>query len=173
MAPPEQPQKKKQKFSTPLIRPRSYLSATNNPSAPAAAMDPVQSEVNGWLSMLPTEIENHRDSRGWLDEFALMSAMRVKFPIHCCVFKCTTSHYSHEADCENFFALVKSISDPNMFPSMLRTLSKVGANISLHKPSWDAVQQRYYQKYGKAVPEAGGLPTPNLDDGLDFDSDDY
>ena len=50
-------------------------------------MDPVQAEVNGWLSMLPTEIENHRDSRGWLDEFALMSAMRVKFPIHCCVFK--------------------------------------------------------------------------------------
>ena len=76
-------------------------------------------------------------------------------------------------DCENFFALVKSISDPNMFPSMLRTLSKIGANISLHKPSWDAVQQRYYQKYGKAVPEAGGLPTTNLDDGLDFDSDDY
>ena len=169
IAPPQQqPQKKKQKSSVPLFR--SHL--VNNSSAPAAAIDPVQAEVNGWLSMPATEIENHRDNRGWLDEFALMSAVRLKFPIHCCVFKRTTSHYAHEADCESFFALVKSISDPNMFPSMLRMLSKVRANISLHKPSWEAVQQRYYQKYGKAVPEAE-LPTTNLGDGLDSDLDDY
>ena len=73
----------------------------------------------------------------------------------------TTSHYAHEADCESFFSIVKAVSDPNMFPSMLRVLSKVGYNTKSYKPGWEQIQERYYKKIGNVV-----------DDSIDFVTND-
>ena len=132
----EPPNKKVAKVGTPLFRSHNIQnrSHSNQNANCTSSEDAVQSEIDQWAALSTVEIERHRDERGLLDEFALMSAMRLRFPIHCNVFMRTTSHYAHEADCESFFSIVKAVSDPNMFPSMLRVLSKVGYNTKSYKP---------------------------------------
>ena len=74
--------------------------------------------------------------------------MCSQFPLHHFVFAQTASHMCHEANCESFFSLVKKISDPNMFPTMLCNLSKIAA--SQWHPSTEDIQERYWKKFGKS-----------------------
>jgi hypothetical protein len=124
--------------------------------APAVPEDPVPVsdnavayEMQQWSELPRSVVDNFRDSQGILDEFALMSDQKSKFPIHCVVFERTAPHLASEADCETFFALTKGISDPNMFPSMLRALSKISANVKILKPGWEQILERYYEKFGR------------------------
>ncbi len=110
-------------------------------------------EMQQWEDLPRGVVDAVRDDLGLLDEFPLISEVKGQFSTHSMVVQRTASHLPHEADCETFFALSKSISDPNMFPSMLRALSKVAANIKVLKPGWEEILERYYAKYGRQAPE--------------------
>ena len=107
--------------SKPLFRSNSHTSnAMNNDVA-----DPATREVADWQTLSPAVVAKHtlvnQLAMGVVDEFALHSEMTLcsQFPLHHFVFAQTASHMCHEANCESFFSLVKQLSCPNMFPSML------------------------------------------------------
>jgi hypothetical protein len=51
-----------------------------------------------------------------LYEFAIMWALRERFPLHFIVFKQTACHLSHEVSVEQVFSRAGNLSDPNMDP---------------------------------------------------------
>lgn len=59
----------------------------------------------------------------------------------------TSCHLAHEGDSESFFSLAKTLTDPNMYASMLRALSKIAANEKVYKPTAEQVWHKYYAKY--------------------------
>ena len=44
------------------------------------------------------------DDKGLLNEFAMMYALRERFPLHYVVFRQTSSHLPHEANVEQVFS---------------------------------------------------------------------
>jgi DNA topoisomerase IA len=115
-------------------------------------------------------IAAHINTRGLVDEFALVSALKLTFPLHYIVFMQTSCHLAHEGDSESFFALSKHLTDPNMYASMLRALSKIAANQIVYKPTPDQVWAKYYEKYHPSDdPESCHESNPS--DSSDFDSD--
>jgi len=44
--------------------------------------DPVSAEVQAWAALPEAEVALHRNSLGLVDEFALMSRLKKKFPLH-------------------------------------------------------------------------------------------
>ena len=68
------------------------------------------------------------DDKGLLNEFAMMYALRERFPLHYVVFRQTSSHLPHEANVEQVFSRSGLLSDPNMQPEFLSALVRLGMN---------------------------------------------
>ena len=59
-----------------------------------------------------------------LNEFAMMWALKDRFPLHYIIFKQTACHIPHEANCEQLFSTAGLLSDPNMDPRYLSIQSR-------------------------------------------------
>ena len=59
------------------------------------------------------------------------------------------SHLSHEANTERLFSLAGNLSDSNgkMAPDRLAIWTSVGANLSVYKPTNEAVCNLYWEKF--------------------------
>jgi hypothetical protein len=51
-----------------------------------------------------------------INEFAMMWALKDRFPLHYIVFKQCASHIPHEANAEQLFSRAGLLSDPNIDP---------------------------------------------------------
>lgn len=60
------------------------------------------------------------------------------------------AHLAHEANTEQTFSLAGRISDPNMEPSYLGSLTSIASNRCVYKPHWKAILKLYRSKYTKA-----------------------
>ena len=109
--------------------------------------DPVNAEIQAWAALPEAEVALHRNSLGLLDEFALMSRLKKKFPLHYTVFRQSSSHLSHEGNVERVFSGAKTRADAKMRSSMLRLVTKTGANKNRYKPTVAAIWSRYQEKY--------------------------
>ena len=89
------------------------------------------------------------DANGLLNEFALMYDVRKTFPFHYDTFRQYASHVPHEGDSENTFSQAGNLSDPNMNPHNLATLTKIGAQAKVYMPPKDKILERYMLKYGR------------------------
>ena len=71
------------------------------------ADDPVSAEAQAcqWAALLEAEVALQRNSLGLVDEFALMSRLKKKFPLHHTAFRQCSSHLSHEGNVERVFSL--------------------------------------------------------------------
>ena len=99
-------------------------------------------------SALPeVEVALHRNSLDLVDEFALMSRLKKKFPLHHTVFRQSSSHLSHEGNVERVFSGAKARADAEMRSSMLRLITKTGVNKERYKPTVAAIWSRYQEKY--------------------------
>ena len=88
----------------------------------------------------------HRNSLGLVDEFALMSRLKKKFPLHHTVFRQSSSHLSHEGNVERVFSGAKARADAEMRSSMLRLITKTGVK-ERYKQTVAAIWSRYQEKY--------------------------
>ena len=66
-----------------------------------------------------------------------------------------SAHIPHEANSEQTFSRAGNLTDPNMNPHYLATMTRVGINKSTFKPPVEATQARYYAKFsvGGKLPE--------------------
>ena len=83
---------------------------------------------------------------GLLQEFAMMWALKDRFPLHYIVFKQTASHLPHEGNVEQLFSRSGNLTDPNhMDPHFLATLSLtiIGKNKSVCNPTKAAIKDKY------------------------------
>jgi hypothetical protein len=144
--------KKKQKTSHQTI---NLFASPENEGAPpsdgAASPgnvqdDAVTAEVEAWAALPQSDVDQHR-CNGLVDEFALMSRLKKRFPLHHTVFRQSSSLLCHEGNVEQVFSIAKHNSDPNMRPRMLRLLTKTGINKSKYKPTVAAIWKRYQEKY--------------------------
>ena len=115
-----------------------------SPPAPSAgeadeAPDSLEAELKVWADIAPGgEIcSKFTAPDGLLNEFAMMWALRERFPLHFTVFKQAASHLPHEANIEQFFSRAGNLSDPNQKPSHLAALVSAGANRGAFCP-WSA-----------------------------------
>ena len=116
--------------------------------------DPVNAEIQAWAALPEAEVALHRNSLGLLDEFALMSRLKKKFPLHYTVFRQSPSHLSHEGNAERVFfgAKISVMVDAKMRSSVSRLATKIGVNKKRFKPTVAAIWARYQEKHK-------GLPT--------------
>ena len=77
---------------------------------------PVTDEIELWERLSPDSFSEFVDAGALLNEFAMMWALRERFPLHFIVFKQTACHLSHEANVEQVFSRAGNLSDPNMDP---------------------------------------------------------
>ena len=84
-----------------------------------------------------------------INEFAMMWALKDRFPLHYIVFKQCASHIKHEANAEQLFsrAGLLSLSDPNIDPHFLAQLTTIGKNKAAFKPTVKAILDKYYAKH--------------------------
>ena len=87
------------------------------------------------------------DDKGLLNEFAMMYALRERFPLHYVVFRQTSSHLPHEANVEQVFSRAGLLSDPNLDPAYLAILVKVGFNKKAYQPSVKVIMDKYYEMF--------------------------
>ena len=111
--------------------------------------DPVFNEVTQWKNLDRNLINKHKDKDGLVNEFALLYEVRLSFPLHYILFRQTASHIAHEANSERLFSLSGRLADPNMDPKELGIFAKLASNASVYKPSYDAILQRYMDKFSK------------------------
>jgi hypothetical protein len=109
--------------------------------------DPVSAEVQAWAALPEAEVALHRNSLGLVDEFALMSRLKKKFPLHHTVSRQSSSHLSHEGNVERVFSGAKARANAEMRSSMLRLITKTGVNKERYKPTVAAIWSRYQEKY--------------------------
>ena len=109
--------------------------------------DPVSAEVQAWASLLQAEVALYRNSLGLVDEFALISRLKRKFPLYHIVFRQSSSHLSHEGDVERVFSGAKARANAEMLSSMLRLITKIGMNKERYKPTVATIWSRYQEKY--------------------------
>ena len=67
------------------------------------AGDQVNAEAQAWAALPEAEVALHRNGLGLVVEFALMSRLKKKFPLHYIVFRQSPSHLSHEGSVERVF----------------------------------------------------------------------
>jgi hypothetical protein len=84
-----------------------------------------------------------------LNEFAMMYSIRDSFPLHYTIFKQYASHLPHEANVEQLFSRSGNLSDPNIDPDFLATLTSISANKKVYKPTVSEIKDMY------AVPRQG------------------
>ena len=75
-----------------------------------------------------------------------MSRLKKKFPLHCTVFRQSSSHLSHEGNVERVFSRAKTRADAKMRSSMLRLVTKAGVNKNRYKPTVAAIWSRYQEQ---------------------------
>jgi len=109
--------------------------------------DPVADEVARWASLEKASYQAFYDDKGLLNEFAMMWALRERFPLHFVLFKQTACHIPHEANVERLFSRAGNLSDPNMDTHFLATLTRIGFNKFTYKPSWETIKAAYFAKY--------------------------
>lgn len=125
------------------------------PDSPATAhepnndttVDPVLDELRRWDGMGIKEYEKFIGDDGLLNEFAMMWALRKSFPLHYILFKQTACHLPHEANVEQIFSRAGLLSDPNLDPDHLVTLTKIGFNKFACNPSVKAIKDKYYELF--------------------------
>ena len=71
-------------------------------------------EAKRWESLAQEHYQPFIGEDGLLNEFAMMWALRERFPLHLIVFKQTACGVPHEGGVENLFSRAGLLSDPNM-----------------------------------------------------------
>ena len=77
----------------------------------------------------------------------MMWALRERFPLHLIVLKQTACHLPHEANVEMLFSRAGLLTDPNMDPHFLATLTSIAANKTACKLLWERVKAKYFEKF--------------------------
>ena len=133
-----------------LFRNRSPTVAQQQPQA-SEEFDAVTDEVQRWAAIEQSAIDEHTDSDGLVNEFALVYKLRTSFPLHFTVFKQVSSHLCHEANTEQLFSVAGNLSDDNgkMNPFSLSVWTSIAANSSVFKPTTEAILKRYMSKFSK------------------------
>ena len=78
--------------------------------------DRVTDEVARWAGMGVEEYEKFTTEDGLLNEFAMMWALRNKFPLHYVIFQQTACHLPHEANVEQIFSRAWAAGRPQPQP---------------------------------------------------------
>ena len=83
-----------------------------------------------WERLSQDSFSEFVDAGALLNEFAMMWALRERFPLHFIVFKQTACHLSREANVEQVrvFSRAGKLSDPNVDPEFLAHLVMVLIN---------------------------------------------
>ena len=90
------------------------------------------------------EYEKFTTEDGLLNEFAMMWALRNKFPLHYVLFKQTACHLPREANVEQIFSRAGLLADPNLNPAHLAVLVRIGFNKKAFEPAVAAIKEKYY-----------------------------
>jgi hypothetical protein len=137
------------------------------------ALDTVADEVRYWQDLSTALIKRHTCSEtSLLNEFALVSEIRLKVPLHYFVFREVSAHLCHEGNSEQLFSISKGLADPNTNPSFLRVMTKICANKKIYKPSHKRVWDRYQEKYkGLRTYHLSETDSSGEDSSSDSDSD--
>ena len=104
-------------------------------------------EVARWAALEKAAYAALYDDKGLLNEFAMMWALRARFPLHYIVFRQTTSHLPHEGNVEQLFSRSGLLTDPNMDPHFLANLTRISVNKSIYKPPLEAIKDAYYTRF--------------------------
>lgn len=108
----------------------------------------VDEEVQYWEDLSDALIKRHTCAEtSLLNEFAMVSEVKTKAPLHYCLFRQVSSHLAHEGDTEQLFSISKGLADPNTHPSFLRILTKISSNKKIYKPSHTRIWDRYQAKF--------------------------
>ena len=159
------PRKKQKSISPSLFRGASLVEGAPAARTPSDGFDPVTDEVERWERLDPDLYSEFIDAGGLLNEFAMMWALRERFPLHFVVFKQTACHLPHEANVEMVFSRAGNLSDPNMDPEFLTHLVMVLINKKSYKPSIDAIKDKYFELFrgqggeGQEADEGGASPS--------------
>ena len=102
----------------------------------------VNEEIERWDHLSRDVYSPFIDEDGLLNEFALMWALRERFPLHFIVFKRTACYLPHEANCEQVFSRAGNLSDPNMDPKFLAFLTLVAVNKKAFMPTAAAIKDK-------------------------------
>ena len=139
-------------------------------ATPTDDYDPVIDEANRWEHLPPEQFQIFVSADGLLNEFAMMWALRDRFPLHFIVFKQTACHLPHEANVEQLFSRAGMLTDPNMDPQFLATLTSIAINKSACNPHWEKIKSKYFDKFrgkgGEGIAEgeagpSGSAPGPS------------
>ena len=172
---PSSPRKAKQPKSEGLLfRGSAALPSDDSPAeslTPATTYDydPVIDEANRWEHLAREHYETFISDDGLLNEFAMMWALRERFPLHTIIFKQTACHLPHEANVEMLFSRAGLLTDPNMDPHFLATLTSIAANKTACEPLWEKIKAKYFEKFrgkggegileGEVVSSSGAGPS--------------
>ena len=116
-------------------------------AADDAGFDEVTDEIARWEALNSKEIECFRKADGLIDEFALLWAMRLRFPLHFFVFKQTASHLPFEANVERVFSVAGYLSDPCRHAEHLVDVVMAAVNRKAFDPSIEAIRAQYYEMF--------------------------
>jgi hypothetical protein len=116
-------------------------------AADDAGFDEVTDEIARWEALNSKEIECFRKADGLIDEFALLWAMRLRFPLHFFVFKQTASHLPFEANVERVFSVAGYLSDPCRHAEHLVDMVMAALNRKAFDPSIEAIRAQYYEMF--------------------------
>ena len=125
----------------------SKLFRTSCIAAEDADFDEVTDEMARWDSLNSKEIECFRKADGLIDEFALMWAMRLRFPLHFFLFKQTACHLPFEANVERVFSVAGYLSDPCRHAEHLVDMVMAALNRKAYDPSIEAIRAQYYEMF--------------------------
>ena len=145
-----------------LFRGSSALPADDAPpeqatSSPVDDYDPVVDEAKRWENLSQEHYQAFIGEDGLLNEFAMMWALRERFPLHLVVFKQTACDLPHEANVENLFSRAGLLSDPNMEPHYLGMLTSIVAGKAVCNPPYEKIKAKYFEKFrGKGGDGDGG-----------------
>jgi hypothetical protein len=141
---------KKPKTELHLFRGSSALPSDvspEQPTTPADDCDPVVDEVKRWENLSQEHYQAFIGEDGLLNEFAMMWALRDRFPLHLIVFKQTACDLPHEANVENLFSRAGLLSDPNMDPHYLGMLTSIVAGKAVCNPPYEKIKAKYFEKF--------------------------
>jgi hypothetical protein len=119
--------------------------------------DPVYDEVKRWEYLGREQYNKFYSPDGLLNEFAMMWALRVNFPLHYIIFKMTASHLPHEGNVEQIFSRAGLLADPNLQPAYLGTLVKIGVNKKSYKPPLSAILDKYFEMFRGSGEKEDGM----------------
>ena len=149
-SPPRAAKKPKLAAGGMLFRGTSGLAVdTSSPAAPADRDDgefnPVVDEMRRWEALSADQYSAFVAEDGLLNKFAMLWAMRERFPLHLIVFKQTACHLPHEANVETYFSRAGLLTNPNMSPEYLGKLTSISVNRSTYKPSVAEIKDEYFK----------------------------